>query len=108
MKNIHYNSNVRMQRVLGRLRFSPSWRFTGSFSEYRANELNNLGGVVSNLAEADIGRELLFVSEHSLSRAVYVRVTQGTLWPGSGVAGTLPLPVARPWLVGVVTLNIQY
>ena len=108
MKNIHYNSNVRMQRALGRLRLSPTWRITGSFSDYRANELNNLGGVISQLAGKDIGRELLFVSEHNLSRAVYVRVTQGTLWPGSGVTGTLPLPVARPWLVGVVSLNIQF
>ena len=65
MKNIHYNSNVRMQRVLGRLRLSPTWRFTGSFSDFRANELNNLGGVISHLADEDIGRELLFVSEHT-------------------------------------------
>jgi hypothetical protein len=97
-----------MQRVLGRLRLSPKWRFTGSFSDFRANQLNNLGGVVSTLAGEDIGRELLFVSEHTLSRAVYVRVTQGTLWPGSGVRGTLPAPVASPWLVGIVSLNIQY
>ena len=48
MKNIHYNSNVRMQRVLGRLRLGPTWRFTGSFSDFRANELNNLGGVISH------------------------------------------------------------
>lgn len=108
MKNIHYNSNVRMQRVMGRLRLGPTWRLTGSFSDFRANELNNLGGVVSGLADQDIGNELLFVSEHTLSRAVYVRLTQGTLWAGSGVRGTLPAPVSTPWLVGVVSLNIQY
>jgi hypothetical protein len=108
MKNIHYNSNVRMQRVLGRLRLGPTWRFMGSFSDFRANELNNLGGVVSTLADNDIGRELLFVSEHTLSRAVYVRLTQGTLWAGTGVSGTLPGPVRSPWLVGVVSLSIQY
>jgi hypothetical protein len=108
MKNVHYNSNVRMQRVLGRLRLGPTWRFMGSFSDFRANELNNLGGVVSVLADEAVGRELLFVSEHTLSRAVYVRLTQGTLWPGAGVRGTLPAAVASPWLVGVVSLNIQY
>jgi len=108
MKNIHYNSNVRMQRVLGRLRMGPTWRVTGSFSDFRANELNNLGGVISTLAGRDIGRELLFVSEHTLSRAVYVRLTQGTLWAGSGVRGTLPEPAVGPWMVGVVSLNIQY
>ena len=108
MKNIHYNSNVRMQRVLGRLRLGPTWRLTGSFSDFRANELNNLGGVIARLSDKDIGRELLFVSEHTLSRAIYIRLTQGTLWPGSGVRGTLPAPVARPWLVGIASLNIQY
>jgi hypothetical protein len=108
MKNVHYNSNVRMQRVLGRVRVSPTWRFTATFSDFRANELNNLGGVVSLLADEDIGRELLFVSEHYLSRAVYVRLTQGTLWAGSGIHQTLPDPVKSPWMVGVVSLNIQY
>jgi len=97
-----------MQRVLGRLRMGPTWRVTGSFSDFRANELNNLGGVISTLAGRDIGRELLFVSEHTLSRAVYVRLTQGTLWAGSGVRGTLPEPAVGPWMVGVVSLNIQY
>jgi hypothetical protein len=93
---------------MGRLRLSPTWRFTGTFSDLRANELNNLGDVVPLLADRDLGRELLFVSEHSLSPAVYVRLTQGTLWAGSGVRGTLPEPVKRPWMVGVVSLNIQY
>lgn len=108
MKNIQYNSNVRMQRVLGRLSFSPRWRFTVSFSDFTANQTNNVGGVIAVLAGKDLGRELLTVSEYTLSRHLYVRVTQGALWPGRGVRGTLPAPVASPWLVGVATLNLQY
>ena len=108
MKNIHYNSNVQMHRVMARARVKPTWRLTGSFSNFRANTLNNLGGVIATFATRDVGRELLFVSEHNLSRNMYVRLTQGTLWPGSGVRGVLSSPVSSPWLVGIVTLSIDY
>ena len=108
MKNIQFNSNVRMQRVLLRLRLAPQWRFTGAFSDFRANQTNNLGGVIPVLADKAVGRELLFVSEHTLSRNLYVRVTQGTLWPGSGVRRTLSGEVASPWMVAVASLSIQY
>ena len=108
MKNIHYNSNVQMHRVMARARVKPTWRLTGSFSNFRANTLNNLGGVIATFATRDVGRELLFVSEHNLSRNMYVRLTQGTLWPGSGVRGVLSSPVSSPWLVGILTLSIDY
>ena len=50
MKNIHYNSNVQMHRVMARARVKPTWRLTGSFSSFRANTLNNLGGVIATFA----------------------------------------------------------
>ena len=63
----------------------PRWRFTTSFSNFRASTANNLGGVIATLPDLDLGRELLVVSEYTLSRNLYVRVTQGTLWAGRGV-----------------------
>ena len=108
MKNIHYNSNVQMHRVMLRAQVKPTWRLTGEFANFRANTLNNLGGVVNTFATHDVGRELLLVSEHNISRNIYVRLTQGTLWPGSGVRGVLGAPVSSPWLVGIVTLSVDY
>lgn len=108
MKNIHYNSNVKVHRLLARATPDRRWRLTGAVSTYRADTLNNIGGVVSTLAGPDIGSELLLVAEHFASRNVYWRFTAASLWPGSGVTRTLPEPVAKPWLVGVVQFNLSY
>ncbi len=108
MKNIHYNSNVKVQRLMVRATPDTRWRLTGAVSSFRADTLNNIGGVISTLAGPDIGRELLLVAEHFASRQVYWRFTAASLWPGSGVTGTLPDPVAKPWLVGIVQFNLSY
>ncbi len=108
MKNIHYNSNVKVQRVLARAVPDPLWRLTGAVSSYRADTLNNFGGVISTLAGPDLGRELLLVAEHFASRQVYWRFTAAALWPGTGVTGTLPAPASKPWLVGIVQFNLAY
>jgi hypothetical protein len=93
MKNIHYNSNVQMHRVLGRARIKPTWRIVGAFSSIRANTLNNLGGVIPTFADRHVGEELLWLSEHNLS---------------SGVKGILTAPYAGPWLVGIATLSVDF
>jgi hypothetical protein len=108
LKNLHYNSNVQMHRVLARLLPRPRWRFTTAFSTFRASTENNLGGVLATVPGRSLGRELLIVSEYTLSRHLYVRVTQGTLWAGSGVRASVPDPVSSPWLVGIASLNVQY
>ncbi len=108
MKNIHYNSNVRVHRLMARATPDPRWRLTAAVSSYRADTLNNLGGVVSTLAGPDIGSELLLVAEHFASRHAYWRFTAASLWPGSGVTRTLPEPAAKPWLVGIVQFNLSY
>jgi hypothetical protein len=108
MKNIHYNSNVEMHRVLARARIKPTWRLVGSFSTFRANTLNNLGGVIPTFADHPIGDELLIVSETNVSRNLYLRFTQGTLWAGPGVKGVLASPYAGPWLVGVASLSLDF
>ncbi|MDC8773017.1 alginate export family protein [Roseateles albus] len=108
MKNIHYNSNVQVHRILARATPDPTWRLTGAVSAYRADTLNNIGGVISTLTGPDLGRELLLVAEHFASRNVYWRFTAASLWPGSGVTGTLPEPAVKPWLVGIVQFNLSY
>lgn len=108
MKNIHYNSNVQVHRLLLRATPYPRWRWTAALSTYRADTRNNIGGVVSNLAGKNLGSEVLVVAEHFLSRNVYWRFTAAALWPGSGVTRTLPKPVAKPWLVGIAQFNISY
>jgi hypothetical protein len=108
MKNVHYNSNVRVHRVMARATPDPRWRLTGAVSSYRADTLNNIGGVISTLAAHRLGSELLLVAEHFASRNVYWRFTAASLWPGRGVTGTLPEPVAKPWLVGIVQFNLAY
>lgn len=108
MKNIQYNSNVKVHRVLVRVSPDPSWRLTGAVSSYRADTLNNIGGVIPTLAGPDLGRELLCVAEHYASRQIYWRLTFASLWPGSGVTAALPEPVAKPWLVGIVQFNLNY
>lgn len=108
MKNVHYNSNVAVQRVLGRFAPDPQWRLTGALSTYRADQLNNIGGVISTLADRSLGSELLFAAEYFASRNVYWRFTAASLWPGSGVRGTLPDPVAKPWLVAIAQFNVSY
>lgn len=108
MKNIHYNSNVKVHRVLARATPDARWRLTGAVSTYRANSLNNIGGVISTLAARNIGSELLLVAEHFASRNVYWRFTAASLWPGSGVTGVLPGPAEKPWLVGIAQFNLSY
>lgn len=108
MKNIHYNSNVKVHRVMLRGTPDARWRLTGAISTYRADTLNNVGGVVSNLAGRNLGSEVLLVAEHFVSRNVYWRFTTAALWPGSGVTSALPSHVSRPWLVGIVQFNISY
>lgn len=108
MKNLHYNSNVKVDRLLGRLTPHPQWRLTAAASRYRADTLNNLGGVISTLAAPELGHELLLVGEHTLSRHVYLRFTAAALWPGAGIRGVLPAPVHQPWLVGIAQINIAY
>ena len=108
MKNIHYNSNVKVHRVLARATPDRKWRLTGAVSAYRADTLNNIGGVISTLAGPDLGRELLLVAEHFASRSVYWRFTAASLWPGKGVTDTLPKSAAKPWLVGIAQFNLSY
>jgi hypothetical protein len=108
MKNIHYNSNVRVHRVLVRATPDPRWRLTGAVSAFRADTLNNLGGVVSALANPDLGTELLLVAEHFASKGVYWRFTSAALWPGTGVTRTLQAATAKPWLVGIVQVNMSW
>ena len=108
MKNIQYNSNVKVHRLLARATPAPTWRLTGAVSSYRADTLNNLGGVIPTLAGHDLGRELLLVAEHFASRQVYWRFTFASLWPGSGVTDALPEPVSKPWVVGIVQFNVNY
>lgn len=108
MKNIHYNSNVIVDRVLARATPAPKWRVTAAASRYRADTLNNVGGVISALADRDLGHELLLVGEHYLSRQVYLRFTAAALWPGPGVRDTLPEPVRKPWLVGIAQINVAF
>jgi hypothetical protein len=108
MKNIQYNSNVRVHRLLARATPDPRWRLTGAVSTYRADTLNNIGGVISNLADHDLGNELLLVAENFASSEVYWRFTVASLWPGPGVTGTLPEPLAKPWLVGIVQFNLAF
>lgn len=108
MKNIQYNSNVRVHRLLARATPDPRWRLTGAVSSYRADTLNNIGGVISTLADRDLGDELLLVAEKFTSSEIYWRFTVSSLWPGPGVTGTLPEPVAKPWLVGIVQFNLAF
>lgn len=108
MKNIHYNSNVQVHRLMLRATPDPRWRWTAALSTYRADTRNNIGGVISNLAGKNLGSEILLVAEHFATRNVYWRFTAAALWPGSGVTHTLPMPVAKPWLVGIVQFNISY
>lgn len=108
MKNIHYNSNVKVQRVLARVTPDSRWRLTGAVSSYRADTLNNIGGVISTLAGPDLGHELLLVAEHFASRQVYWRFTAAALWPGQGVTRALPAAAAKPWLVGIAQFNINF
>lgn len=108
MKNIHYNSNVRVQRLMLRATPNPLWRVTAAVSGYRADTLNNIGGVISTLADRPLGHEVLLVTEHFLSRQVYWRFTFASLWPGSGVTGALPAAAAKPWLVGITQFNMSF
>ena len=108
MKNIHYNSNVKVHRVLARVTPAPRWRVTAAVSTYRADTLNNIGNVVTNLAGHNLGSELLLVAEHFISRNVYWRFTAASLWPGSGVSRALPRSAEKPWLVGIVQFNVSY
>lgn len=108
MKNIHYNSNVQVHRLMLRASPDPRWRWTAALSTYRADTRNNIGGVISNLAGNNLGSEILLVGEHFVSKNVYWRFTAAALWPGSGVTRTLPNPVAKPWLVGIAQFNISY
>ncbi len=108
MKNIHYNSNVRVDRLLARAVPHPRWRLTAAASRFRADTLNNFGGVISQLADEALGHELLLVGEYSLSRQIYLRFTAASLWPGRGVRGTLPEPVDQPWLVGIAQINVAF
>lgn len=108
MKNIHYNSNVRVDRLLARAVPHPRWRLTAAVSRFRADTLNNFGGVISQLADEALGHELLLVGEYSLSRQIYLRFTAASLWPGRGVRDTLPEPVDQPWLVGIAQINVAF
>lgn len=108
MKNIHYNSNVEVDRLLARASPAPKWRLTAAASRFRADTLNNFGGVISTLADRELGHELLFVGEHFLSRQIYLRFTAAALWPGAGVRDTLPDPIRKPWLVAIAQFNMAF
>lgn len=108
MKNIQYNSNVRVNRVM--LRGTPfeQWRLTAMLSRYRADTLNNVGGVISQLAGTSLGTEELLVGEYFASPQVYWRFTTGWLQPGSGVRDTLPDKVRQPWWVAIAQFNVTF
>jgi hypothetical protein len=108
MKNIQYNSNVRVNRVM--LRGTPfaQWRLTGMISSFRADTLNNLGGVISQLAGPSLGTELLLAGEYFASRNTYWRFSTAWLWPGSGVRDTLPDAIRQPWWVAIAQFNLTY
>lgn len=108
MKNIHYNSNVRVERLLARATPTPKWRLTAAASRFRADERNNFGGVIAQLADEDLGHELLLVAEHYISRQIYLRLTAASLWPASGVRDTLPRSSEQPWLVAIAQINVAF
>jgi hypothetical protein len=108
MKNIHYNSNVEVDRLLVRASPGGGWRWTGAVSSFRADTRNNLGGVISELGGRDLGQELLLVADRHYSRHVYLRLTTAALWPGDGVRAVLPDPVRKPWLVAIAQINVAF
>ena len=108
MKNIQYNSNVVVQRVMVRAQPRRTLRLTGQWSHYRADTANNAGGVLVAYADKALGNEALAVAERFLSRGVYFRVTAAALWPGRGVLLAVPDPVVKPWLVGIGQISLTF
>ena len=108
MKNIQYNSNVHLHRVMWRAQPSQTWRLTGQWSRFSVDTLNNAGGVLFSFTDKNLGSELLAVGERFISRGVYLRISAASLWPGRGVTTAIPNPVVKPWLVGIAQLSISY
>ena len=108
MKNIQYNSNVIVHRVMARAQPRRTLRLTAQWSRYRADTANNAGGVLFAFADRALGDEALAVAERFLSRGVYFRATAAALWPGRGVVLAVPEPVARPWLVAIGQISLAF
>lgn len=98
MKNILFNANMEVSRFQLQL-FPKGWKITSQYLFIMANQLNTVPSPpVGTFAGEQIGQELLLVAERYVSRNIYLRFVFSSLWPGDGIAATLPDPVKQPWL----------
>ncbi|MCX6246938.1 MAG: alginate export family protein [Bacteroidetes bacterium] len=97
MKNVLFNTNMEVHRF--QLQFFPNrWRVTTQYVFIMANQLSSVPMPPSgSFTDKQIGQELLIVAERFVSKHIFLRFTASSLWPGKGLASTLPDPVSQPW-----------
>lgn len=101
------DTNVVAHRLQAILRPAPQWELVPQAWLFQAQQLNNIGGTVSALADHMLGYEVNLTAKYFMSRNVYVQ---------SGVAMTVPLSGVKqavngslqPWFSAMTLVRVSY
>lgn len=101
------DTNLTAHRLQLRLRPDPRWELVPQLWLFEANQINNLGGTLSTLADGPLGYEANLTAKFFASRNVYFQMSAAATFPGSGVSDAVNEPLA-PWYSASALLRIAY
>lgn len=101
------DSNVVAQRLQARLQTSPRSELVSQLWYFRAQQTNNLGGVLSTLAGRSLGWEVNVTGKYYPTRNLYLQAGMAATFPLSGVQDAVGNPLS-PWISAVALARLSY
>jgi hypothetical protein len=101
------DSNVVAQRLQMRLQTSARSELVPQLWYFRAQQTNNLGGVLSTLAGRSLGWEVNLTGKYYPTRNLYLQAGMAATFPLSGVQDAVPNKLS-PWVSAVLLARLSY
>lgn len=94
------NANRISHRLQLEIRPRPDVQLISQYWEFRADELNNIGGlgVVTTLASRDLGSEVNLMGRWFFRRNAFFQAQVALTQPGDALTEALDGPLDKPWL----------
>jgi hypothetical protein len=101
------DSNIVAQRLQAKLRPSPTTEIVPQVWLFGADQTNNLGGTLSELAGKQLGWELNVTGKYYPTRNLYFQASLAATFPMSGVSGVIDGNLHR-WVSAMLLARIKY
>jgi hypothetical protein len=101
------DSNIVAQRLQAKLRPSPTTEVVPQVWLFGADQTNNLGGTLSQLAGKQLGWELNVTGKYYPTRNLYFQASLAATFPLAGVSGVVDGNLHR-WVSAMLLARIKY